>query len=79
VSESASSQPHLHLPHAARERSNEDLTEEYGDLTLARAIRLHVRTVLKLSSGPKQAAELLDVGRTTLYRWMKEWRMEGTR
>lgn len=75
------SESRLHLPHgphAAREFSNEELISQYGDLTLTRVIRSHVRTVLKLSSGPKQAAELLDVGRTTLYRWMKEWKIEGT-
>jgi len=68
-----------HLAHAAREFSNEELRSRYGDLRLDRAIRSHVREVLRMSSGPKQAAELLDVGRTTLYRWIKEWKLEGTR
>ena len=60
--------------HARRTRTNAELTTRCGDLTLNTAIRAHVEQVMELASGPRQAAELLGIGRTTLYRWRKGWR-----
>lgn len=46
------------------------------DQSLAHAIREHVRRVLADSRGPNEARRKLGVGRTTLYRWLKQWKRE---
>jgi hypothetical protein len=62
------------VTHARRKLTNAELLARHGDLTLATAIRAHIEQVMELASGPRQAAELLGIGRTTLYRWRKGWR-----
>ena len=62
--------------YARRTRTNAELTARCGDLTLNTAIRAHVEQVMELASGPRQAAELLGIGRTTLHRWLKGWQAE---
>jgi transposase-like protein len=43
-----------------------------SSLTLAQVIRKHVEWMLTLYS-PADAARILRIGRTTLYRWRKRW------
>ena len=57
-----------------RPLSNAELIARYGDtLALNAAIRRHVEAVLAICAGPRQAAEVLGVGRSTLFRWVREW------
>jgi hypothetical protein len=46
------------------------------DQSLAHAIREHVLRVLRDSRGPQEARRRLRIGRSTLYRWLKQWKAE---
>jgi len=45
------------------------------DLRLETVIRAHVEKVLQRYKSMPEAARVLGVGRTTLYRWRKEWKL----
>jgi transposase len=49
------------------------------DQSLAHAIREHVLRVLHDSRGPQEASRRLRIGRSTLYRWLKQWKAEDAR
>jgi len=49
------------------------------DQSLSRAIREHVLRVLRDSRGPQEARRRLRIGRSTLYRWLKQWKAEDAR
>ncbi len=52
---------------------------KYADqsLSLESVIRAHVERVVSSHPHRKEAAKLLGVGRTTLYRWLRNWGYRG--
>lgn len=49
-------------------------------LRLSRVVREHCEIVLGMTNGKvREAADILDVGFSTLYRWIGEWKREDER
>lgn len=57
-------------------QTNSPLTTQYSPFDLATAEKLHIQKVLAYSKGNKtEAAKLLNIGLTTLYRKMEEYKI----
>ncbi len=46
-------------------------------LSVRKVVRRHVESVLRDHPNRQDVLQLLGVGRTTLYRWLREWNLEG--
>ena len=51
----------------------------HDDWRLEAVIREHIESVLLLVGSKTEAAALLGIGRTTLYRYLKQWKQEDAR